>query len=780
MAKKQWTQVGKRKLELSNLDKILFPDDHVLKAEVIEYYLKMAPTLLNHINGRALTLIRYPDGIGKESFYQKNRPAWAPNWIEFVVLGKEQKEYILAGEPAVLVWLANLATLELHQLHSRKPNYDYPDYMVFDLDPPEGSDFKKVIDIAVELKDHLESYGYTPFAKTTGGKGIHICCPIEPRWDFHTVFLAAQDIAKPFVESRSKHLTLQLKKDARKGRMLVDIFRIRSGQSIVSPYSLRGREGAPVSMPLRWDDLIKTSSPLDYNINTAIGKVMTDGDAWDGIDAYAVDIHTHQSQQKPVSKKLPPSTKHKTPDQLATYSQKRDFQKTPEPAGYTLPDYDTNHFVIHRHHATNLHYDLRLEQDGVLKSWAVPRGLPSHPGVKRLAVQTEDHPRQYLTFDGIIPKGQYGAGEMWIYAFGKFNITKQKKDGFYFRLSSKEVSGEYRMHKMKDKEWLLERVDNPQIDYLHNEIYPMLADHAALPPVGKNAANFLYELKWDGIRVIITLEEGVIKLHTRKRNEITTKFPELQNATKAFRATCAVFDAEIVWLDDKGKPVFNKVINRMQATGPATIQKLAQKHPVYCYIFDCLYLDGRPLIQEPLLKRRAWIKDAIRPDTPFRFSEVVNDGQALFNAAQEHGLEGIMGKRTDSIYLPGKRTDTWLKIKTRQTADVRIIGFTKGKGIREDTFGALHIAEREKGVLCYRGKVGTGFDDATMIQIAKQLKKLKTIRKPIKEKPVNERASTWVEDKLFAEVSYARITPDQMFREPVFLRMRPDLNETSD
>ena len=158
--KSQWVTIGKRKVELSNLDKVLFPEDNILKAEIIEYYLKIAPTLLNHVKGRALTLIRFPDGIHGEMFYQKNRPEWAPDWIEFAKLGKEEKkDYIIATEPATLVWLANLASLELHQLHSRKPNFENPDYLVFDLDPPEGYDFKKILPIALGLKESVETLG---------------------------------------------------------------------------------------------------------------------------------------------------------------------------------------------------------------------------------------------------------------------------------------------------------------------------------------------------------------------------------------------------------------------------------------------------------------------------------------------------------------------------------------------------------------------------------------------------------------------------------------------
>jgi DNA ligase D-like protein (predicted ligase)/DNA ligase D-like protein (predicted polymerase)/DNA ligase D-like protein (predicted 3'-phosphoesterase) len=771
--KSQWALVGKREVELSNLDKVLFPKDHIVKAQIIEYYLKIAPTLLIHVKGRALTLIRFPDGIHGESFYQKNRPDWAPSWSEFVTLGKEGKDYIVATEPALLVWLANLASLELHQLHSRKPNFACPDYMVFDLDPPEGYSFKKLIPIAFALKEYIESFGYTPFVKTTGGKGLHICCPIEPSWDFHAVFEAAEDIAKPFVEERPNDVTLHIKKDARKGRVLVDIYRIRSGQSIVSPYSLRGRDGAPVSMPLTWDELKSTESPLEFNINNAVEKVIRDGDAWQGFEAYAVALHT-QRKKGSKAKRVPakPSPKYKSPEQLEAYAKKRDFSKTPEPAA-AVPDETGNKFVVHRHHASRLHYDLRLEKDGVLKSWAVPKGLPPYPGVKRLAVQTEDHPMEYLTFDGKIPKGQYGAGEMWIYALGKYQVTKDKKDGFYFRLNSKEITGEYRIHKMKEKEWLLERVDDPQLNFLHHDIGPMLSESSDKPP---NDKDYVFELKWDGIRAMITLEDGQIKIKTRNQNDVTAQFPELQIGEKAFRATNGVFDAEIVTLDSSGKPIFKQVINRLMSSGETAIKKLSKSNQVHCYVFDCLYLDGRSLINEPLLKRKEWLADAIRPETPYRVSEHVDDGEQLFAAAREHGLEGVMAKKKDSKYLPGRRGDYWIKVKVRQTCECFIVGYTKGKGDRGTTFGALHIAEKVGDELHYRGKVGTGFDDDSGKEIFTALKKVMVVKRPaVKGKLLDEKTSVWLDAVAIAEVSYSKLTPDKMFRESVFIRFRPDL-----
>jgi bifunctional non-homologous end joining protein LigD len=767
--KKQVVQVGKRKVELSNLDKELFPEDGIVKAEVVEYYLSLAPVILSHIKGRPLTLIRYPDGIHGENFYQKNRPDWSPEWIEFITLGTEKKDYILATEPASLVWLANLASLELHQMHCRKPNFDNPDYMVFDLDPPEGYTFKNLIPIAFNLKAHIETFGYNTFVKTTGGKGLHIVVPLEPSWDFNTVFDAASLVAKPFVEKYSKETTLHIKKEARKGRVLIDIYRNRNGQSIVSPYSLRGRIGAPASMPLSWDELEKVKSPSEFTIQTVPKLFSKNGDAWESIDAYATPLHTQQVK-KAKSKKLPISKHHKSPEQLKTYGEKRDFKKTPEPVGEVQPG-KGNGFVVSRHHASHIHYDLRLEKDGVLRSWAVPKGLPPRPGIKRLAVQTEDHPMEYLNFEGTIPKGLYGGGDMWVFMQGRYEITKDKKDGsFYFRLISKVHTGEYRMYPIKKKEWLLERIDEIPLA-INDSVEFMLSESGKKIP---DSDEYSFEVKWDGIRAMITLDEGDIKIKSRNHRDITQQFPELLTP-QAFRAVSGVFDAEIVSLNAQGKPEFKKVINRLMASGKTNIEKAAKTNPVFCYIFDCLYLDGRSVMNDPLARRRMWIEDIVKNDSRYRVSQTEEDGQALFEAAKEHALEGIMAKRLDGKYLPGKRSDNWIKIKVREATDCVIIGFTEGKGNREAHFGSLHVSEMVEGKMQYRGRVGTGFDDKLIKEIALSLKKLKVVKKPFADKVMDENVTTWVEPKLFAEISYSMITKDKMFREPVFVRLRPDL-----
>jgi DNA ligase D-like protein (predicted ligase)/DNA ligase D-like protein (predicted polymerase)/DNA ligase D-like protein (predicted 3'-phosphoesterase) len=793
----QITQVGKRKLELSNLTKVLYPDDHIVKAELIQYYVTIAPTILAHVKGRPLSLVRYPDGINGESFFQKNRPNWAPEWLEHVTLGEEKKDYVIASEDASLAWLANLACIELHQMHSRAPHFDKPDYIVYDLDPPESFKFPNVAELALEFKEHLEGFGYHPFVKTTGRKGLHVVTPIEPKWGFDKGFEAAKAVAQPFVDSHSSALTLQIKKEHRQGKVLLDIYRNRPSQTIVSAYSLRGLPGAPVSTPLQWEELASVETPKAFNLHSVPKRVTESGDPWEAIAAYATAIHTEKKASKVQGKSSaspalssPPglsdnaagsgnegtaknktSRKHKTPEQLESYSRKRSFDKTPEPPPAEIIG-KGNAFVVHRHHASRLHYDLRLEQNGVLKSWAVPKGLPPRPGIMRLAVNVEDHPLEYVHFEGAIPKGEYGGGMMWKFAQGRYEITKEKKSGFYFRLQSRELNAEYRAHHTKENQWLLERVDTPQTDWLRDPIEPMLARPAEKLP---DSPDYVYEVKWDGIRAMISLDEGQIRIHGRNRMEFTKQFPELIIPEQAFRAASGLFDGEIVCLEADGRPHFKNVIHRMQQTTDGGIARARAKHPAFCYLFDCLYLDGRAIINEPLTRRREWLQDAVKKDVPYRASEVIEDGPAFFEAVKEMGLEGMMAKQRNSTYLPGKRSDSWLKIKTRQTIECLIIGYTQGKGDRLTSFGALHLAQPGAEGLKYIGKAGGGFDEQALQAVSGELAKLTRTKRPVKEKPLDDSRSVWVEPRLMCEVSFASWTPDGLLREPVFIRLRPDL-----
>jgi bifunctional non-homologous end joining protein LigD len=770
----QTVQVGRRKIELSNLDKVLYPGDRILKAELIEYYLNVAPTVLAHLKGRPLSLVRYPDGIEGERFFQKNRPQWAPEWLGHVLLGGPEKEekidYVMATEEASLVWLSNLASVELHQMHCRQPHFDKPDYFVFDLDPPEDFRFGDLTGIALDMKEHIENFGYHPFVKTTGGKGLHIVVPIEPKWTFDEVFAAVKEVAKTYVGSHSRSTTLHVRKDARKGKVLLDIYRNRTYQTIVSPYSVRGLPGAPVSMPLEWDELAEAGGASDFTLRNVPDHVTRHGDAWEGMAAYAAGLHTMREIASP-KRKPDADLKQKTSGMLSEYARKRRFRKTPEPPP-AIAVGEGDAFVLHRHHATRLHYDLRLEHEGILRSWAVPKGLPPRPGIMRLAVPTEDHPLEYINFEGTIPKGQYGGGEIWIFGRGKYEITWEKKNGFHFRLEGGGISAEYMMHQTGGKEWLLQRVDRPQVDWLRDPVAPMLAQSAGKPPDGED---YLYEVKWDGIRAMIALDEGEIRIHSRNRQDITRKFPELLKPERAFRATSALFDSEIVCLDDAGKPVFRNVIHRMQQTGEGAVSRALARYPAVCYVFDCLYLDGKPIVNEPLTRRRAWMEDSIRKNSPYRVSEALDDGVELFDAAVKMGLEGVMAKARNSIYSAGERGSQWLKIKERRTMECVIVGYTKGKGGRESMFGALQLAVLQGGSLRYAGKVGTGFDEESMKETSARMKKIKRKERPVSEKPVDDAQTVWIEPVLICEVQYSSLTKDGKLREPVFLRLRPDL-----
>src|SRR5215831_1225523 len=766
--------IGKRQIELSNLQKVLFPNARIIKAELIEYYLKVAPTILRHIKGRPLSLVRFPDGVTGESFFQKNLPDWTPSWIQKVALGETDIiEYAVATEDATLVWLANLACIELHQIHARQPDLKHPDYVVWDIDPPPGFPFVDVVDIAFSLKEHIEGYGYHTFVKTTGGKGVHIVAPLEPQWEFDAVRDAAYAVAKDFIDNKSTNTTLQIKKEARRGKVLIDVYRNRPYQTIISPYSVRGFEGAPVSMPLTWERLETVSDPKEFSLTKVPAILNAEGDAWEAIGAYAGKLHTAREKEAASEAAATPEVSESqpaAPGSLTDYARKRSFDRTPEPG--PAPALSEGHeFVVHRHHATRLHYDLRLEQKGTLRSWAVPKGLPPRPGIKRLAVAVEDHPMSYISFEAEIPKGQYGGGMMWIYARGKWDLTKQKKDGFYFRLNSREVNAEYRLINTRDKDWLLERVDQPQVDWLRGGIQPMLAEIRDKP---FDSDEYLYEVKWDGIRALISLDEEELTIRSRNGRVITKQFPELNIPAQAFRATSALLDAEIVCLDEKGKPIFQNVIRRLQQTTDSGIARLRERFPATCYLFDVLYLDGRPVVAEPLERRRDWLQDLIREQQVYRLSEAFPEGKSLYEAASAMGLEGIVAKLKNSPYTPGRRSPAWLKVKTHRSQDCIIMGYTRGKGDRESAFGALQLACFKRGKLAYVGKVGTGFDSRRMAETMETLRELKTAERPVETKPLDDAQTAWLEPTLVCEVRYSSITQDEQLREPVFIRMRPD------
>jgi len=783
-----YTKVGERKLKLTNLDKVLYPEANIIKAELIEYYAKLAVYMLPYIKGRPLSFVRYPDGIDKHKFFQKDRPSWTPEWIRSVLLSKAEgeKNYLIAEEDAALVWMANMACLELHCMQVDNQNLHKPDYFVFDLDPPEKTDFQLVKEIALSLKPFLEAYGYTPFIKTSGGKGLHLICPINPKWDIETVIKAVKDVANAFQKENKSTTTLHIQKAARKGRLLLDIYRNHKGQTTVAPYSTRGKPGAPVSMPIPWNFLEDLEASNQFTIRNAFTFIEEKGLPWENWKAAAVDLHTERKEKantkknkKEISPKIKPKNSLKKGDvnemekhPLNTYETKRDFTKTPEPIS-KVAEKDSNQFVIHLHDASNLHYDLRLQAEGVLHSWAIPKGLPSQVGIKRLAIQTEPHPAKYLDFEGIIPKKEYGGGEMWVFARGTY-LTKNRKDSKWtFSLKSKALNGDFTIYKLREDQWLVEKKNESENKSIFENIpKPMLAESCRKLKTHKD---FVYEIKWDGIRVLIIKETDTLKIISRSGRDITKHFPEIVEAEDQLKTESGIFDGEIVCLDAQGRPDFAKVISRMHSSGKDNIAKKSKSNPAYAYLFDCLHFGGINICREPLWKRKAWVKAALKKGKYFRLSEAIEDGEELYEAAKAMELEGIMLKNKNAPYETGKRCSHWIKIKYRNTNDYHIVGYTEGEGDRIKLFGALHLIEMKNDEMIYRGKVGSGFNQDSMKLILPLLEKQGRSKKLIKDKLEDDRRSKWIKPGLVCEIEYASMTKNGTLREPVFLRLREDL-----
>jgi bifunctional non-homologous end joining protein LigD len=772
--------VGGHRLTLTNLDKVLYPDEGITKAEVVQYYLKVAPVMLEHIAGRPLSLVRFPDGIGGESFYQKNRPKGTPDWVKSATPKGEDIDYLMATSEADLAWLGNMAALEIHQQHGRQPEFDRPDYLVIDVDPPEGGDFTEAVEITALLREHVIEHGYHPLLKTTGGKGLHLVCPLDRKASSAKVLEAAKDLATTFRDRHPKRITLALAKAKRKDRVFLDILRHNPAQLVISPYSLRGRPGATVSLPITWEEMDEMETPRQFNLRTVPEILDERGDAWKDFDDHRTPLHT--TRKKPAQrKKGAPSKKDRQakaeddgepPGELREYVARREFHKTPEP-GAELPEEDAkgNRFVVHRHHASRLHYDLRLEEKGVLKSWAVPKGLPPRPGITRLAVQTEDHPLKYIDFEGTIPEGQYGAGEMWVFDEGTYqHIKKPNKKRLEIRLKGQGFQGDFRLIRKEEQEWLLQRIDEPEPDWLREPLTPMALVLVEEVPEDRSLK---YEVKWDGIRVLAYIDEGQVRLVTRNGHDVTEQFPELLDA-EAFRLQSAIIDGEIVVLDAVGHPDFAAVLKRVQRKGTSAASA-ARKTPATCHVFDCLYLDGRAIMELPLRRRREWLADTLRESDRYRFSRAVDDGVAFFEAIGEKGLEGIVGKDPDSRYRPGARHDSWIKLKLRHEATCAVIGYSPGKGRHEGSLGALHIAELVDDVLEYRGRVGTGITDSQRDELAAELKGHERKKYPLDgSAPKDARGSVWVEPELVVDVGYAEVTADGRFRKPSVKRIRRD------
>lgn len=481
-----------------------------------------------------------------------------------------------------------------------------------------------------------------------------------------------------------------------------------------------------------------------------------------------------------------------------TYSQKRRFEETPEPPPAVEGNVDPGRappgatFVIHQHHATRLHYDLRLEMlngdTPVLVSWAVPRNLPWTPGEVHLAVHVEDHPFEYGSFSGTIPKGQYGAGEVRIFDSGTYELLEQEPGKLTFRLNGERMHGVWHLFKTRkkgeeSKDWLvgIREDERGEPDPLP-DLVPMLAT-AVKDPFDDD--RWIFEPKWDGVRALVTCSVEETMLVSRNKRDISATYPELAKLHDRVVAIDAIIDGEIVAMQ-KGRPSFERLQSRINLQNRHDIERAMKQIPVTFVAYDVLYMDGRSLLKTPLEERKEILEAAIVPSDRVQVSPVVRgEGTTLFEAARAQQLEGVVAKKLGCPYRPGRRSRDWLKIKTVMEADLVIGGWSPGEGNRASTFGALIVGAYEDEGLRFVGSVGTGFDQKTLETLLPQLEALETDEMPFASDPLKMptggsrfgkpiRDPHWVRPELVAQVEFRELTSVGRLRAPSFKGLRSD------
>jgi bifunctional non-homologous end joining protein LigD len=832
-------QVDGRELRLSNLDKVYWPDDGITKGDLLAYYWNVADLLLPHLQDRPLTMKRMPDGLAGEPFYEKQVPAHAPDWLPTAVVPTEEDsrvvEFVLAQDRASLLYVVNLGCIEMHPLHSRAGSLDRPDYAFFDLDPFEPYTYQDVRTVAKLVKVVLDGLGLRGYAKTSGATGMQVFVPLDGTHTHADAREFVERVGRLVVRAYPEKATMAWPVADRAGKIFIDHQMNRQGANIASVYSLRPLPGAPVSTPLDWDELDDDLEPGDFRIDNVWDR-FAQGDRFrpvlddkQSLTAAMEALGLAPGAPEPARDRGRPrypakrTTRPASRATLDEYVAKRDFARTPEPSGTrgtpepgtpkpdppvdgaptgrvadheegrdrlstTLPDEPHpagltevaplvagRRFTIQQHHARRLHHDVRFERDGVLVSFAVPKRLPEEPGVRHLAVNTEDHPLDYLTFSGAIPAGEYGGGEVRLFDLGTYEPLEVADGKWTVRLHGSRYHGaEYHLFRTRDRDWLVilkGKVSLPQ-PAPPPTYEPMMAVLTAEP---FDDDEWLFEVKWDGHRCLANLGTST-RLTSRTRRDMTAQFPELIDLHRQLAARNAVVDGEIVALDRDGRPSFERMQDRFHRT-PEELARNKGRVPVQFLAFDLLWLDGQSLLELPLRERRARLEEVLVETRDIRLSQVVEGaGIAFFEQVKALKLEGIVAKRAASPYRPGTRSADWRKIKALCLQDCVIVGWTPGKGGRAATLGSLLLAVYHDGRLRYAGNVGTGFTHAFLADLLDRLQELQ-VPKPMFEGfegTPRPRGARFVRPELVCEVEYLRWTEDNKLRASSFKGLRPD------
>ena len=792
-ARQQTVTVEGRTLRLSNLDKVLYQGTGTTKGDVLAYYAAVAPHLIRHAGHRPVTRKRWVHGVGTpeepgQVFFQKNIDDNAPAWVPRNAIQHKDhvNVYPMVDDLATLTWLGQVAALEIHvpqwRFDADGAKSD-PDRLVLDLDPGNGAGLAECAEVARLARPILQDMGLEPFPVTSGSKGIHLYCALDGRQTSEQVSAVAHELARALEADHPDLAVSDMKKALRPGKVLVDWSQNNANKTTVSPYSLRGRFEPTVAAPRSWEELEEEGlGHLDYR------EVLHRIDALGDILA-------------PVTRPVPAGEGGGSApsDRLSTYRAMRDASKTPEPVPESVGPPGGNSFVIQEHHARRLHYDFRLEREGVLVSWAIPKGPPLTPSKNHLAVQTEDHPLDYGTFEGSIPKGEYGAGEVSIWDAGTYELEKWrdgkevictlhgKPDGGLARGGTAvrryalintgggaNGRSNWLIHLMKDQPAGAQQDGrpagvrqgtggdggDPDAAGSPAAVRPPRQDAAAEAPAPSPQAGagalrpmlatlgseqgipdpeaWAYEMKWDGVRCIATVRDGKVSLASRNGIDATSTYPEVTDLGEFLSADSAVLDGEIVALDARGRPDFSLLQTRMKLTHRAEIEAARRKTPVRFMLFDLLELDGNDLTGLEYCQRRELLEKAVdeAEDGHIQVPPALDATlEEAVEASRQLGLEGIMAKRLASDYQPGSRSSSWVKIKHLRTQEVVVVGWRPGKGTRASKVGSLLVAVPDGVDLRYVGRVGSGLTERDLAEVGARLKKLARKTAPLDDVP---------------------------------------------
>ncbi len=459
----------------SNLEKVFFPGPRFTKGEMIHYYLQVAPAILPHLHNRPVTTIRFTDGITGARFYEKNAPRFRPSWIKTCSVPRRHHEgeidYLLINDAETLAWCANMAAMELHPFLHRVPRLDRPTHVVFDLDPGDGADLLTCIRVAFLVKEIMDGLKLEIFPKVSGSKGLQIYLPLNTPVGYEATSAFAKAVAELLARRHPDLVVSAMPKELRRGKVLIDWSQNSPSKTTVSVYSMRAKRDEPyISMPVTWEEFAQAqrtrdAQPLFFPPDAALKRLKKKGDLFTPVLTLKQKLPRAFGRQSAamVSRK----------EGLAAYGAKRDFTMTGEPPpaatrkhgrgkAFGVRDATAGRrFVIQKHAASHLHYDFRLEMEGTLKSWAIPKGVPTEPGVKHSAFAVEDHPLDYMRFEGTIPKGQYGGGTVMVWDLGTYELLSGSvaSGSLKFLLKGKKLNGEWHMFKIRSDDgkdvWLI-------------------------------------------------------------------------------------------------------------------------------------------------------------------------------------------------------------------------------------------------------------------------------------------------------------------------------------